>query len=75
MGASLPVVRDELPNNDNPGDLEDAKVEAPSTDTVNDEFSVTWDEPADKDPENPMNWSSAKKWMIIATLSFQSFIV
>ncbi|KAF3761189.1 MFS general substrate transporter [Cryphonectria parasitica EP155] len=40
-----------------------------------DEFLVTWDEPADKDPANPMNWSNARKWSMVSTLSFLSFLV
>ncbi|KAH7312044.1 major facilitator superfamily domain-containing protein [Rhexocercosporidium sp. MPI-PUGE-AT-0058] len=38
-------------------------------------FTVWWDEPEDQDPENPMNWSSAKKWGNICTISVISFIV
>ncbi|PBP18879.1 hypothetical protein BUE80_DR010404 [Diplocarpon rosae] len=36
---------------------------------------VGWDEPEDQDPENPMNWSSTKKWLNICTISTISFIV
>lgn len=38
------------------------------------EFEVWWDEPADQDPANPMNWSNARKWTIIATVSFITFL-
>ncbi|KAI5927664.1 major facilitator superfamily domain-containing protein [Camillea tinctor] len=37
-------------------------------------FVVDWEEPADRDPENPMNWSSQRKWTIIGVLSFISFL-
>lgn len=39
------------------------------------EFVVWWNEPADRDPENPMNWSSRKKWFNIITISVISFLV
>ena len=39
------------------------------------EFIVSWDEPEDEDPENPMNWSSTKKWVNILTISVISFLV
>lgn len=39
------------------------------------EFVVWWNEPADQDPENPMNWSSKKKWFNIITISVISFLV
>ncbi|KAI7773785.1 hypothetical protein LA080_009881 [Diaporthe eres] len=39
------------------------------------EFVVWWNEPADQDPENPMNWSSRRKWFNIATISVISFLV
>ncbi|PBP26621.1 hypothetical protein BUE80_DR002411, partial [Diplocarpon rosae] len=39
------------------------------------DFIVGWDEPEDHDPENPMNWSSTKKWLNICTISTISFIV
>lgn len=38
------------------------------------EFEVWWDEPADQDPANPMNWSNVRKWTIIATVSFITFL-
>ncbi|KAF2094124.1 putative MFS multidrug transporter [Rhizodiscina lignyota] len=34
---------------------------------------VDWEQPADQDPMNPMNWSSKKKWGNIAILSLLSF--
>ncbi|CZR67177.1 related to multidrug resistant protein [Phialocephala subalpina] len=39
------------------------------------EIIVWWDEPEDRDPENPMNWSSTKKWVNIGTISVISFLV
>lgn len=39
------------------------------------ELVVWWNEPADQDPENPMNWSSRKKWFNIITISVISFLV
>lgn len=38
------------------------------------EFDVFWNEPADQDPENPMSWSMGRKWGIIATISFITFL-
>jgi multidrug resistance protein len=35
---------------------------------------VWWDEPADRDPQNPMNWPAWKKWSQIAVLSYITFI-
>lgn len=39
------------------------------------EFVVWWDEPHDQDPENPMNWSSTRKWFNICVISIISFLV
>ncbi|PQE33478.1 hypothetical protein CJF32_00003375 [Rutstroemia sp. NJR-2017a WRK4] len=39
------------------------------------EFIVWWDEPEDQDRENPMNWSSTRKWVNICTISVISFLV
>lgn len=39
------------------------------------EFVVWWNEPADQDPENPLNWSSRKKWLNILTIAVISFLV
>lgn len=36
---------------------------------------VWWDEPEDRDPENPMNWSSTRKWVNILTISTIGFLV
>lgn len=38
------------------------------------EFDVFWDEPADQDPANPMNWSTSQKWTMMATVSFVTFL-
>lgn len=35
---------------------------------------VWWQEPADKDPENPLNWPTRRKYAIIGTLSFITFL-
>lgn len=39
------------------------------------EFIVWWDEPEDQNRENPMNWSSTKKWANILVISIISFLV
>lgn len=39
------------------------------------ELIVWWDEPEDRNPENPMNWSSTKKWANILVISVISFLV
>ena len=39
------------------------------------ELIVWWDEPENQNPENPMNWSSAKKWVNILVISVISFLV
>lgn len=39
------------------------------------ELIVWWDEPEDQDPENPMNWSSTRKWVNIFVISVISFLV
>lgn len=39
------------------------------------ELIVWWDEPEDQNPENPMNWSSTKKWANILVISVISFLV
>lgn len=44
-----------------------------SSDETNN-FKVGWNEPADQDPENPMNWSTRRKWSIIGLLSFITFL-
>lgn len=45
-----------------------------SQDASENVFSVWWDEPADQDPQNPMAWSSGRRWGIVATISFLSFL-
>lgn len=39
------------------------------------ELIVWWDGPEDQNPENPMNWSSTKKWANILVISVISFLV
>ncbi|KAK1991699.1 major facilitator superfamily transporter [Colletotrichum falcatum] len=38
-------------------------------------LTVHWDEPEDRDPENPLNWRPAVKWANILTISVISFLV
>ncbi|KAF9890222.1 hypothetical protein FE257_006134 [Aspergillus nanangensis] len=38
------------------------------------EFDVFWTEPAAEDPENPMSWSSKRKWTIMSMVSFVTFL-
>lgn len=33
---------------------------------------VTWDSPGD--PENPLNWTSAKRWITVAVVSYMTFL-
>lgn len=35
---------------------------------------VSWDDPEDKDPANPLNWPRGRKWSIIAVLSAMTFL-
>ncbi|KAL1869669.1 hypothetical protein Daus18300_005524 [Diaporthe australafricana] len=42
---------------------------------VRSELIVWWNEPENEDPENPMNWSSRRKWFNIITISVISFLV
>lgn len=37
-------------------------------------FVVGWEEPSDQDPDNPLNWSTGRKWSIIGILSFITFL-
>ena len=37
-------------------------------------LDVFWDEPVDQDPNNPMNWTVTRKWTIVATVSFITFL-
>ncbi|KAK1756338.1 MFS general substrate transporter [Echria macrotheca] len=43
--------------------------------TTTPEYTVWWDEPENLDPANPLNWSPARKWANIITLSVISFLV
>jgi hypothetical protein len=56
-----------VPSNESGNGVEDIKPE--------DQFMVWWDEPAEQDATNPMNWPSAKKWTNILTISAISFLV
>ena len=35
---------------------------------------VSWDEPADQDPTNLLYWSVRRRWSIVATVSFVTFL-
>ena len=57
-------------------DLEkgDAEVEKKKTaEPVKDPNLIVWDGP--NDPENPLNWSASKKWIITVVLGFMTFCV
>ena len=65
-------------------DLDDEAIQTSPPNTGNDEevpketeadpFDVWWDEPADQDPANPMNWPMSRKWATIAVLSAITFL-
>ena len=38
------------------------------------EFDVWWNEPADQDLENPVNWTTKKKWSNIGIMSCITFL-
>jgi hypothetical protein len=38
------------------------------------DLEVSWDEPADQDPANLVNWGVARKWTIISMVSFITFL-
>ena len=42
--------------------------------TEDENLEVYWDEPADQDPMNPMNWSSSRKNSTIVMVSFMTFL-
>jgi hypothetical protein len=46
----------------------------PETGNSHDRYSVWWNEPEDKDPENPLNWPNGRKWGIIGILSLLTFL-
>lgn len=48
---------------------------APAEPGSGSELIVWWDGPEDQNPENPMNWSSTKKWANILVISVISFLV
>jgi hypothetical protein len=41
---------------------------------ITDKDVVWWEEPADRDPANPLTWSAKKKWGNIAVLSGLTFV-
>lgn len=55
-------------------DVSAEKTEEPKVVGSEDDMDIFWDEPADQDPTNPMNWSMARKWSIVAMISFITFL-
>ena len=60
-------------------DVDDASADVQSKEEVSLETGtggeeVWWEEPADQDPENPMNWPASRKWATIAVLSSITFV-
>lgn len=45
-----------------------------TADVKDDPFSVWWNEPENEDPENPMTWSSGRKWSTIGVVSLLTFV-
>lgn len=55
-------------------DVEEAKAaDAPTDQTPQDPNIVDWEQPANEDPANPMNWSEKLKWGNIGILAMLSF--
>ncbi|KPM38567.1 putative transporter [Neonectria ditissima] len=50
------------------------EIEESNSSHETDNFKVTWEHPSDQDPENPMNWTTGRKWSIIGILSFITFL-
>lgn len=57
-------------NQDVPADRTEQRKSA----GADDDMDVFWDEPADQDPKNPMNWSVVRKWSIVSMVSFITFL-
>lgn len=58
-------------------DQETPATESKNTDKdvgVDTNLEVFWNEPADQDPENPLNWSARRRWSIVAMVSFITFL-
>ncbi|PIB01378.1 putative transporter [Cercospora beticola] len=51
-----------------------ASLDGDAAATARDEFEVWWEEPADQDPENPLNWTNTRKIITIITISFVTFL-
>jgi hypothetical protein len=68
------ALREEIFNHDEAASevtcYEKGNVEDPSRE----QNLVWWDEPAEQDPANPMNWATRRRWTIIAILSFITFL-
>ena len=65
--AEKAVSQDQLDTDSGVKKDEDVEAAAPIEE-------VWWDEPADQDPENPMNWPDSRKWGVVAILSSITFI-
>jgi hypothetical protein len=49
-------------------------LEKPAQGQGEGDLDVFWDEPAEQDPANPMNWSAGRKWTIVAMVSIVTFL-
>lgn len=65
-GISSDINQDEKHAEGAPKDTEKAESDR--------ENIVSWEEPAESDPANPMAWPNRRKWLIIATMSFMTFL-
>lgn len=55
-------------------DTPDGSKQMEGNPDAEDELDVFWDEPADQDPANPMNWSLRRRWTIVGAVSFITFL-
>lgn len=55
-------------------DVEQNVVSVTDAEKTGSEFEVWWNEPAEQDPENPMNWTNKKKWSNIGVMSAITFL-
>jgi hypothetical protein len=65
---------EQCPAHDEPGSELAPQQEGDAQDPSQEQNQVWWDEPADQDPANPMNWPAWRKWSNIAILSFITFL-
>lgn len=72
-------ITDDVNSVSNQGDPEKGNTnngDAPSDTTADPGgLVVYWEQPESEDPENPLNWSSKRKWAMIGILSFLSLLV